>query len=418
MPGAPAGEYINTKVRSLHMPKTCPQCRDITEQKNIPHVVRHCPGCGRELHVHEPGKHGRGFRIRKGDRVVVPNSWLKISLNPLKSTGKFSRYGLNWFATQIWLGRLPAQKASIRDELTRLEEQCDELLNTSELLSGFDLEDPAQADRIIQTLKEHTNSPEWWRFSGGAFLSLVRDAIANNDIDQAIWAMACAERCRSMCIFKEHLEEVVWMGHSAKRVVDVLQLWDGNKSNADESFWQATFRENSYVLSQVFAVPMIFIQDNAYVGGMKISGRNAKFVDYLFSLESSREAILVEIKSPTTPLLGSKYRGVRSPSAKLTGAVVQVLDYRSELANNLQKITADTGHDLKLFHPRCVVIAGNCEQFSNKDDRKPFELFRGSMKDVEIVTYDELFRKVEVLANLFSLLRTGGSTNGLDTKES
>jgi len=38
--------------------------------------------------------------------------------------------------------------------------------------------------------------------------------------------------------------------------------------------------------------------------------------------------------------------------------------------------------------------------------RKAFELFRSNSKDVEIVTYDELFRKLEVLAALFSLSRS------------
>jgi hypothetical protein len=32
-------------------------------------------------------------------------------------------------------------------------------------------------------------------------------------------------------------------------------------------------------------------------------------------------------------------------------------------------------------------------------------LFRRNLKDVQIVTYDELFRKLEVLASLFNLVR-------------
>jgi hypothetical protein len=61
-------------------------------------------------------------------------------------------------------------------------------------------------------------------------------------------------------VFKEQLEEVVWMGHSAKRLIDISGIWDNNKSNDDEQFWQLTFNENTYVLSQVFAVPVVFIQ--------------------------------------------------------------------------------------------------------------------------------------------------------------
>lgn len=90
------------------------------------------------------------------------------------------------------------------------------------------------------------------------------------------------------------------MGHSAKRIIDALRIWDVQKQNSDEEYWQKTLNEKSYVISQVFAVPMIFIKEKAYVGGMNLDRKNAKFVDYLFSIESSKEAILVEIKAPAT----------------------------------------------------------------------------------------------------------------------
>ena len=34
-----------------------------------------------------------------------------------------------------------------------------------------------------------------------------------------------------------------------------------------------------------------------------------------------------------------------------------------------------------------------------------FELYRTNLRDVEIVTYDELFKKAETLAALFNLIR-------------
>jgi hypothetical protein len=219
--------------------------------------------------------------------------------------------------------------------------------------------------------------------------------------------MACAERCRSLLIYKQHLEEVVWMGQSAKRVVDLLATWDNNKANSDEGFWQITFRENIYALSQVFAVPLLFIEQSAYVGGMKIDRQNAKFVDYLFSQESSRETVLVEIKTPVTKLMGSKYRGTFKPSPELTGALIQALDYRRTLTSDLSSLVKETQHKLTAFAPKCVVIAGNgTEELNAPEKRRAFELFRGNSKDVEIVTYDELFRKLEILASLFNLTRT------------
>ena len=159
------------------------------------------------------------------------------------------------------------------------------------------------------------------------------------------------------------------------------------------------------MLSQIFAVPLVFIKDKAYVGGMRMDRSEARFVDYVFSAESSREAILIEIKTPTTRLTGSEYRGNFPPSHDLAGSVAQVLNYRYELVQNLRTLT--TPVQLNAFNPKCAVIVGNAEsELNDETARRSFELYRASLKDVEIITYDELFRKVEILAELFSLKKT------------
>jgi len=210
-----------------------------------------------------------------------------------------------------------------------------------------------------------------------------------------------------MLVFKEHLEEVAWMGHSAKCVVDALREWDRNKANPTETYWQAFFKANAFVLHQAFAVSAVFIQEHAYVGGMSIARKGAKFVDYLYSAESSREAILVEIKTPTTRLLGSRYRaGVFPLSRQIGGAVAQVLSYRLDLPRQLEKRGQRVPEGLSAINPRCVVIAGNAAaELKSQEQRASFELARGAFKDVELITYDELFRKVETLAGLFSLAK-------------
>jgi hypothetical protein len=370
-------------------------------------VVRKCEGCGRELRIHEPGPHGIGFNVRKGDQVTIPSNWLKLSLNPLKSSGQFSRYGLQWFAEQIHLEDLPKKKEDIGAEIDRLEAHSTEILKASGTISGLDLDNENHTDEIIAKLTANKGTAEWWAFLVGTFISFLRDAMEAGNVHQAVWAMGCVERCRSMLLFKEHLEEVVWMGQSAKRIVDIIRVWDANKTNADEGFWQIKFRENVYAISQVFAVPLVFIKEAAYVGGMNIDRQNAKLVDYLFSQESSREAVLVEIKTPATKLLGAKYRGVYRPSQELVGAVTQALSYRRSVSANLQGLMNGTEHDLRAFDPKCVVIVGNGSlELNGPEKRDAFEMFRANSRHVEVVTYDEIFRKLEVLASLFSLTRT------------
>jgi hypothetical protein len=83
---------------------------------------------------------------------------------------------------------------------------------------------------------------------------------------------------------------------------------------------------------------------------------------------------------------------------------MQALDYRRTLVAKLGSLLDGTEHKLKAVAPRCVVLAGHGKaELSSEAKRTAFELFRGNSRDVEIVTYDELFRKLDVLAQLFSL---------------
>ncbi len=381
------------------------------EDTNRPYVVRTCSECGRKINLREPGDNGHGIKVENGDQFIFPKGWLKMSANPLKSTGHLTRHGLGWFAKLVFIEDIKSVE-DIDQLVEESGEYADGILKESSLLAGLDLENEKDAEEALRRVKEEQASSEWWALLVGTFSAIVKDALADNDARKAAWAMRAAERCRSMCVFKAHLEEVVWMGHSAGRLVEVLKKWYSNTDNGLEEFWQQLFKENPYVLTQLFSVPVVFVGDKAYVGGMNVDRQDAKFVDYLYANDSSNDALLVELKTPVTKLLGSKYRkGVYKPSAELSGSVVQALDYRRELSASICTLLDTSDKKLEIFHPRCVVVVGNARQELNDDlKRKSFELYRTSLKDVEIVTYDELFKKAETLATLFNLVAKKSET--------
>lgn len=385
----------------------CEECTkwvDI-EDPSRPHVVRTCSNCGRKVRLREPGKDGHGIQVNAGDQFVLPAGWLTIAANPLKGAGRLTKHGLEWFAKLIFVEDIKSED-DLDELISNCGEQADKVLEDSDLLGDLDLEQKDQAETAIERLKERQDTAEWWALLVGTFNSIAKDAVASGDARKAAWSMRAAERCRAMYVFKAHLEEVVWMGHSAGRLVEVLKKWKENKENSKEQFWQRLFKDNPYVLTQMFSVPVVFVGDNAYVGGMSVDRSDARFVDYLYANASSNDALLVEIKTPVTKLLGSKYRrSVYKPSAELSGAVVQALDYRRQLTSDIAGITETSEQSLDVFGPRCVVVVGNAEaELSDDAKRKSFELYRTSLKDVEIVTYDELFKKAESLASLFNLV--------------
>lgn len=387
---------------------SCEKCNELVDVDDLSrsYIIRKCKNCGRKIKVREFGKNGHGITVKDGEQFVIPSGFLKIAANPLKGNAQLTKYGLAWFAKLIFVEELENNPDRVEDFLTTNEKYSSSVLENSTLLEGFDLDEKEQQNDIFTTLNDNKDSIEWWAYLFGGFSKTVQDAIAEKDAKKAAWAMRAAERCRSMCVFKENLEEVVWMGHSAKRIVEVIKKWDSNKTNDNEEFWQLVFKENPYILSQIFSIPVVFIKDKAYVGGMNIDGQDAKFVDYLFTNASSNDALLVEIKIPATQLLAkTTYRkGIYNPTKELSGSVVQALNYRRELTQNLKSISSNKGYQVETFCPKCVVIIGNAQKELNNDmKRKSFELFRTNLKDVEVITFDELFKKAKTLATLFNL---------------
>jgi hypothetical protein len=180
-----------------------------------------------------------------------------------------------------------------------------------------------------------------------------------------------------------------------------LSHWRKHTNEASEEFWQDAFSERSYVLSQVFAYPVVVIEAKAYVGGKLVDRTGGKEVDFLLATESTDAVILVEIKTPQTDLLGPEYRGNVFPlSRELSGAIAQVLRYRQTFTRNFDGLGAENPNRLTLGEPRCIIIAGLSSKLSTQVMRENFELQRERVRGVTILTYDELFTRIERLVSL------------------
>lgn len=180
------------------------------------------------------------------------------------------------------------------------------------------------------------------------------------------------------------------------------RIWEENEGNSEEEFWQKTFSNYSFILSQVFAHPVVIAEEKAYVGGKNIGNVGGNIVDFLSQNDISKNAVLVEIKTPQTKLLGSRYRkNTYEISGQLSGGIVQVSNYKHSLVSEFASLQRDRPYELESFEPLCVVIAGNYRtQIDDPDKRRSFELFRSHLQGVQIITYDELFGKVRFFIDL------------------
>ena len=181
----------------------------------------------------------------------------------------------------------------------------------------------------------------------------------------------------------------------------VLRTWSEHADNAEEEFWQQLFAQHSFVLSQLFAYPVVLIGQKAYVGGKGLSNSGGKIVDFLYRIDTSGAAVLIEIKTPITALLSKQYRGIYPPSMELNGSISQVLAYRESLMTDFRELCASESK-LCPAEPYCIVIIGDASaELVDEEKRRSFERFRERLVGVRIITFDEVYRRIQSLTELF-----------------
>ena len=185
-----------------------------------------------------------------------------------------------------------------------------------------------------------------------------------------------------------------------KLIEDFEQM---TNARVPEKTWQNFLEANSFILSLAFGYPVLKVQGQASMGGHKLSGEGETIADFLVKNSLTNNSAIIEIKTPSTALLKkTAYRGeVYPPSGHLVGAVNQVLNQKHNFEGEIARIKNNNKmHDLESYSVRCCLIIGTMP--TDDERQKSFELFRGNSKNVEIVTFDELFEKLGSLRNLLT----------------
>lgn len=176
-----------------------------------------------------------------------------------------------------------------------------------------------------------------------------------------------------------------------------------------EKIWQYFFQNNKWIFGYGLDYRFLnILQREASVSGTDLGGRGEEFADFLTGCENF--TVLVELKRPDTDLFGADAN--RSGSWKLSNdlisAVSQILEQKaswqieSEDNNNFDA----SGNPItqKAFDPKAILIIGNTSQFvgddrENRMKAKTFELFRRDSRNIEILTYDEVYKRAKYLVD-------------------
>lgn len=183
---------------------------------------------------------------------------------------------------------------------------------------------------------------------------------------------------------------------------EAVGFWNKNKRSGNEDVWHEFFVANAHVLALTLPGNALQFGNKCFLGGKDIFNRGGSLVDFIYTPTSCQGVTLFEIKTPQTKLVGSEYRNrCYTPSADLSGSVVQALHYKRLALRHLDELVGHLNPGPSSITVHSAVIVGNRECLGDDRSKKDsFELFVSALRDVQIITYDELFAKVSAVLEL------------------
>ncbi|GAA4766525.1 MULTISPECIES: Shedu immune nuclease family protein [Flavobacterium] len=192
-----------------------------------------------------------------------------------------------------------------------------------------------------------------------------------------------------------------------------------NKNQNDEAVWQKFFEKNTWILG--YGLDYIF---NSELDSKKLEqvtsgsdfASNGKRIDALLKSQGAINSLcFCELKLDTHKLLKQVKDAYREEawqiSDELSGAIAQVQRTIQKAIKEISTKTETkdhqdflTGETLYLYNPKAFILIGNLNEFI-KDDRineikfSSFEMFRKNLKNIDIITYDELYQRAFYICN-------------------
>jgi len=176
-----------------------------------------------------------------------------------------------------------------------------------------------------------------------------------------------------------------------------------------ESVWQHFFNLNDWIFGYGLDYRFLgILQKEAHVSSADVAGKGVVINDFL--LGCNKFTVLVELKKHDTPLFGKdKNRSnTWTLSDYLVSALSQILEQKASwqvsAETNMNGNFDDKGNLIKqkTFDPKSILVIGSTKQFEGEDKEnqikaKTFELFRRDSKNIEILTYDELYERAKFI---------------------
>jgi hypothetical protein len=182
---------------------------------------------------------------------------------------------------------------------------------------------------------------------------------------------------------------------------------NGFKKHSEEKVWQYFFEKNQWIFGYSLDYRyQEILQREVHLSNAELDGSNTVIGDYL--LGDNFFTTFVELKKPSTLLFANK--GNRSNSWKLSNdlieSVSQILEHKASGLIRLDSPQYINGEPLtqKAYDSKVILIIGDWKELENSSNtlekeikKKTLELFRRDSRNVEILTFDELFERAKFI---------------------
>jgi len=258
------------------------------------------------------------------------------------------------------------------------------------------------ADNSFDILDKETKKKIGTLLSGSDGSNLVKDlledgVITNQDL------VNTGYRKKQLEIFRKLLNEEDFLQEYKSEI--------GKSNTKDEIAWQYYFNVNEWIFG--YGLDYRFqgiLQKEFRASDSDASGSETVIGDFLIG--DNRFTTFVELKLPKTDLFGKEKNrsGAWRLSNQFIDAVSQILEQKASGTIKIEttKELFDENGDLieqKSFDSKTILIIGNWDELDNSNDntqvkkikRKTFELYRRNSRNIEIITYDELYERAKFI---------------------
>lgn len=199
-----------------------------------------------------------------------------------------------------------------------------------------------------------------------------------------------------------------------KNLKDNSEYWktyadeNGLKKHSEEKVWQYFFEKNQWIFG--YGLDYRFqeiLQREVHLSDSELDGSNTVIGDYL--LGDKFFTTFIELKKPSTPLFGNEKNRSNSwrLSNELIDSVSQILEHKASGLIRMDNPQYINGEPLKqkAYDSKVILIIGDWSELDKSGStqeinikKKTFELFRRDSRNIEILTFDELFERACYIA--------------------